>query len=142
MLKTSKLLRLHDEILNINSYKVTEHEDIATESTSKLGLSLHIQDDNNEKEKIINYSYLLNDHNKDSIRINIDKKKKQYRYDAFGEKITKDKKRQKVSFIDDLNKYKPIAAITNIESYKKYYNKVKYTKQSIEKENCTCCIIY
>ena len=47
MLKTSKLLRLHDEILNINSYKVTEHEDIATESTSKLGLSLHIQDDNN-----------------------------------------------------------------------------------------------
>ena len=54
MLKTSKLLRLHDEILNINSYKVTEHEDIATESTSKLGLSLHIQDDNNEKEKIIN----------------------------------------------------------------------------------------
>ena len=69
MLKTSKLLRLHDEILNINSYKVTEHEDIATESTSKLGLSLHIQDDNNEKEKIINYSYLLNDHNKDSICI-------------------------------------------------------------------------
>lgn len=142
MLKTSKLLRLHDEILNINSYKVAEHEDIATESTSKLGLSLHIQDDNNEKEKIINYSYLLNDNNKDSIRLNIDRKKKQYRYDAFGEKITKDKKRQKVSFIDDLNKYKPIAAITNIESYKKYYNKVKYTRQSIEKENCTCCIIY
>ena len=52
-MKASKLLRLHDEILNLNSYK--EHEDIATESTSKLGISLHIQDD--EKEKTINYSY-------------------------------------------------------------------------------------
>ena len=57
-MKASKLLRLHDEILNLNSYK--EHEDIATESTSKLGISLHIQDDNNEKEKIINYSQCIN----------------------------------------------------------------------------------
>lgn len=78
------------------------------------------------------YSFLFND-NKQPIKKGI--KNKLIRYDAFGQKITKDKKRQRVSFIDELNKYKPIAIITNIESYKKSYNKMRYGKKSNQRVN-------
>ena len=36
---------------------------------------------------------------------------------------------------DELNKYKPIAIITNIESYKKSYNKMRYGKKSNQRVN-------
>ena len=44
MSKRNNLRRLHDEILNINSFKNIEHEEIATtaESTSRRETSLHI----------------------------------------------------------------------------------------------------
>ncbi len=137
MSKRNNLRRLHDEILNINSFKNIEHEEIATtaESTSRRETSLHIpsqEEANVEKERNLYYSFLFND-NKQHIKKGI--KNKLIRYDAFGQKITKDKKRQRVSFIDELNKYKPIAIITNIESYKKSYNKMRYGKKSNQRVN-------
>ena len=137
MSKRNNLRRLHDEILNINSFKNIEHEEIATtaESTSRRETSLHIpsqEEANVEKERNLYYSFLFND-NKQPIKKGI--KNKLIRYNAFGQKKTKDKKRQRVSFIDELNKYKPIAIITNIESYKKSYNKMRYGKKSNQRVN-------
>ena len=144
MSKRSNLKKLHDEILNINSFKNIEHEEIATtaESTSRRDTSLHIPSQEEatiEKERNLYYSFLFND-NKHPITKGI--KNKLIRYDAFGQKITKDKKKQRVSFIDELNKYKPIAIITNIESYKKSYNKVRYGKSSHSRVNCNCCVVF
>lgn len=144
MSKRTKLQRLHDEILNINSFKVNEHEEIATtaESTSRRDTSPHLrsqEEANIEKERNLYYSFLFND-NKQSANKKI--KNKLVRYDAFGQKITKDKRKQKVSFIDELNKYKPIATITNIESYKKSYNKLSYGNNSHSKVNCNCCVVF
>ena len=104
MSKRSNLKKLHDEILNINSFKNIEHEEIATtaESTSRRDTSLHIPSQEEatiEKERNLYYSFLFND-NKHPITKGI--KNKLIRYDAFGQKITKDKKKQRVSFIDEL----------------------------------------
>ena len=94
MSKRNYLRRLHDEILNINSFKNIEHEEIATtaESTNRRDTSLHIPSQEEatiEKERNLYYSFLFND-NKQPIKKGI--KNKLIRYDAFGQKTKKTKK--------------------------------------------------
>ena len=78
MSKRNNLRRLHDEILNINSFKNIEHEEIATtaESTNRRETSLHIpsQEEANEKKNetciILFYLMIINSLLKRVLRTN------------------------------------------------------------------------
>ena len=78
MSKRNNLRRLHDEILNINSFKNIEHEELATtaESTSRRETSLHIpsQEEANEKKNetciILFYLMIINSLLKRVLRTN------------------------------------------------------------------------
>lgn len=69
------------------------------------------------------------------------------RRDAYGNLINKKNKRKvKVSFIDEIEEEKPFASVTNIESYKKYNYILGYpSEQNFNKNvrtNCQCCLVY
>ena len=69
------------------------------------------------------------------------------RRDAYGNLINKKNKRKiKVSFIDEIEEEKPFASVINIESFKKYNYIFGYpSEENFNKNvrtNCQCCIVY
>ena len=71
------------------------------------------------------------------------------RKDAFGNEIKKrNKKKFKVSFIDEIYEDQPLAKIIDIESFKKYNFIVGMPKEEhiegthINASNCQCCLIF
>lgn len=66
----------------------------------------------------------------------IEKKK---RFDIYGTEISK-RKKQKISFRDEVNTNKPIADIIEIQSYKEYLN-YQYDIKGEGKVKTTCCCI-
>ena len=69
--------------------------------------------------------------------------KENQRLDAFGNPINK-KKKQKVTFIDVIDRQKPLISITPIESYKQYNLLTNFhVNEDLFKENSTCsCSCY
>lgn len=148
----SSLKKLHLEILHLKVClnKKIDPEDLATtESTSRGAHNMTpLRGKLEEGEKIINYEYLLSEgitkSRKKSKKIE-HKFKKRVRFDAYGEVISKDKKKQKVSFIDQINTNKPLETIINIQSFKRLYNVVTYSSSRSKKRNDNnykCCTIY
>ena len=70
------------------------------------------------------------------------------RKDAFGNEIKKKNKRKiKVSFIDEINKDQPLVTIIDIECFKKYniiigMPKEEHIKKNYVNTNCQCCDIF
>ena len=70
------------------------------------------------------------------------------RKDAFGNEIKKKNKRKiKVSFIDEINKDQPLVTIIDIECFKKYnfiigMPKEEHIKKNYVNTNCQCCYIF
>ena len=70
------------------------------------------------------------------------------RRDAFGNIITKKNKRKiKVSFVDEINKEQPLVNIIDIENFKKFNLIIGIPKEErIKKDNfnseCQCCIVF
>ena len=148
----SSINKLHLEILHLKGFptKKIEHEDLATTVSTNRGVNnmTPLRGKDEEGEKIINYEYLLSEKiaksRKKSKKIE-HKSKKHVRYDAYGEVISKHKKKQKVSFIDQISTKKPLETIINIQSFKRFYNVVTYSSSLSKKgndNNCKCCIIY
>ena len=96
-----------------------------------------------EKEKPINYDYLLSDKKVKKIKKFNPKEQKQSsdRRDYFGEKITKDKKKQRVTFIDQVED-KSFATVINIQSIKFLYNIVFYGNSNKKNDSCQCCVVF
>ena len=63
------------------------------------------------------------------------------RTDYFGEKITKDKKKQRVTFIDQVED-KSFATVINIQSIKFLYNIVFYGNSNKKNDSCQCCVVF
>ena len=69
------------------------------------------------------------------------------RRDTFGNVIKKkNKKKIKVSFVDDINKDKPLVTIIDIECFKKYNINIGIPKEehikNNDSQNCQCCFIF
>ena len=69
------------------------------------------------------------------------------RRDYYGTEIKKkNKKKIKISFVDEINEDKPLAEVINIESYKKYnYIFGMPSEDNLNynvKTNCQCCILF
>ncbi len=69
------------------------------------------------------------------------------RRDYYGNEIKKKNKRRiKVSFLDEIQENKPLAEIINIESFKKYNyifgmpSEANFNKNI--KTNCQCCMVF
>lgn len=70
------------------------------------------------------------------------------RRDAFGNEIKKkNKKKVKISFVDEINKDQPLVNVIDIESFKKYnliigMPKEEHINKKNVSSNCQCCFIF
>lgn len=144
------LAKMHLEILHLKvlpSKKIDFHDDRATtESTNRRRRSSTpsiVKEKMKEKEKPINYDYLLSDKKIRKVKKFNPKEHKQssVRRDYFGEKITKDKKKQRVTFIDQVED-KSFATVIHIQSIKFLYNIVFYGNSNKKNDTCQCCVVF
>lgn len=143
------LAKMHLEILHLKvlpSKKNDMHDELATtESTNRRRSSTPsiYKYKVKEKEKPINYDYLLSDKKVKKIKKFNPKEQKQsaIRRDYFGEKITKDKKKQRVTFIDQVED-KSFATVIKIQSIKFMYNILFYGNSNKTSDACQCCFVF
>ena len=65
---------------------------------------------------------------------------KKNRFDIYGTEISK-RKRQKISFRDEIDSNKPIADVIDIQSYKEYLNYQCDSNGEGKVKSTCCCII-
>jgi hypothetical protein len=137
---------MHIDILHLNKNFFHQHEEnstvditnIANINSSKSKKNINQRQD--IKKKIFENEKLEYSFDESTKPKNLISKENQ-RLDAFGNPINK-KKKQKVTFIDVIDRQKPLISITPIESYKQYNLLTNFhVNEDLfkEKSNCTCC---
>ena len=140
---------MHIEILHLNKnyFNKTNEENTTTDNINYEKIrskSINIQDERSKRERNIVKKKILDKKVLDkSLDDEVTKNDTKLRLDAHGNPIDKNKK-QRVTFIDKINKKAPLATIENVESYKEYNILTHFhvgENLNQEKCNCSCKII-
>lgn len=147
---------LHLEILHLS--KIPKHqldiEDLQTLDSNNqikvnppiINVKSQIKHKKNKISCILSEERIKTRSKPNAKKINSDKTVNTYnereRCDAFGNKITKIKRKQKISFLDELNPKKQLAEVIKVQSYKYYYDSSLDSdyKEGHVKAVC-CCVI-
>lgn len=156
-----RLPNLHLEILHLT--KIPNHQ------TSDIEDLQTLDSNNNQMKtslpKIINIKSPIKKHKKNLSNLNLEERikvkpkikmkrnktierksiippiiEKKNRFDIYGTEISK-RKRQKISFRDEIDSNKPIADVIDIQSYKEYLNYQCDSNGEGKVKSTCCCII-
>ena len=129
-----EIAQIHKRILRLND--VTQESLVGTDISSYLHPGTKKSKEEEASSKQTKTTPKIIDSNVVIIRST-------QRYDAYGNKISKFSKKQRVSFIDELNPNNALISTVKIHSTKEYNRTHTYPvkKNYKEKETCSCIIM-